>query len=249
MSAQASEGFFSGINVPKVIAGTLAAVSAAVVGSFLGVAGTLIGAAVASLVGSVGTELYERSLHRGAKKLQTFAPTFIKAPAAVGTPAVAAATEDDLPSHTVPEPARARQIRWRRVAAIAGALFALAMGTLTAAEMITGESVSSAVGRSSSGGTTVGSILGGGGDSAPKPTPSTSTTPTTAPSDDAATPAAEPTESAGPTTTSQVPTTEPTTVAPTTGAPEQTTAPDSGGTGDNGSIESPQGAGEQTPAE
>jgi len=244
MSAQASDGFFSGINVPKVIAGTLAAVSAAVVGSFLGVAGTLIGAAVASLIGSVGTEIYERSLHRGAKKLQTFAPTFIKAPAAVGTPAVAAATEDDRPSHTVPEPARSRQIRWGRVAAIAGALFALAMGTLTAVEMITGESVSSAVGRDSGSGTTVGSILNGGGDSTPTPAPST--TPTTAPSDEATTPTTEP---AAPTATSQVPTAEPTTVAPTTGAPDQTTAPDSDGTGDNGGVDSQQGAGEQTPAE
>jgi hypothetical protein len=128
MTAHAPDSILSGINFPKVIAGTLAAVSAAVVGSFLGVAGTLAGAAVASLIGSVGSEIYERSLHRGAKKLQTLAPTFIKAPAAVGTPQVAAATEDDLPSHTVPEEARKRQIRWGRVAMIAGALFVLAIG-------------------------------------------------------------------------------------------------------------------------
>jgi len=248
MSTHAPEGILSGINVPKVIAGTLAAVSAAVVGSFLGVAGTLIGAAVASLIGSVGTEIYERSLHRGAKKLQTLAPTFIKAPAAVGTPAVAAATEDDKPSHTVPEPVRARQIRWGRVAAIAGALFALAIGSLTAVEMITGESVSSAVGHNSSGGTTVGSILDGGNDSKPTPTPATSTTPSTAPSDEAIAPTSEPAEAPAATTTSQVPTTEPTTVAPTTDAPVQTTAPDSGGAGDNGGVDSPQATGEPTPA-
>ena len=38
MSEQASDRIWSGIDIPKTIAGTLAAVSAAVVGSFLGVA-------------------------------------------------------------------------------------------------------------------------------------------------------------------------------------------------------------------
>jgi len=239
-----NESIFSGINVPKVIAGTLAAVSAAVVGSFLGVAGTLIGAAVASLVGSVGTEIYERSLHRGAKKLQTLAPSFIKAPAAVGTPAVAAVTDDDKPSHTVPEPARARQIRWRRVAVIAGALFALAMGSITAAELITGHSVQSAVGSSSGSGTTVGNILKGDDTKKPAPAPSTSTTPAPAPSEEATTPTTPPAGSVAPTTTTgaPAPTTEPTT-APATDAPEQTTAPDAG-TGENDGSKTQQGTGQ-----
>src|SRR5690349_14188319 len=146
MSERTPDRIWSGIEVTKIIAGTLAAVTAAVIGSFLGVAGTLAGAAVASLVGSVGTEIYERSLHRGAKKLQTLAPTFIKAPAAVGTPAVAAATAEDQPSHLVPDGARGRQIRWGRAAMIAGALFVLAMGSITVAEWITGKPVQSVVG-------------------------------------------------------------------------------------------------------
>src|SRR3712207_3098225 len=103
MTEHAPDRLWSGIQLSKVVAGTLAAVSAAVIGSFLGVAGTLAGAAIASIVGSVGTEIYQRSLDRGAKKLQTLAPTFVKAPAAIGTPEVAAATEEDSPSHTVPE--------------------------------------------------------------------------------------------------------------------------------------------------
>ena len=77
MSEHAPDRFWSGIEISKVIAGTLAAVTAAVVGSFLGVAGTLAGAAVASVVGSVGTEIYQRSLHRGARRLSAFAPTFV----------------------------------------------------------------------------------------------------------------------------------------------------------------------------
>src|SRR3954468_4724975 len=109
MSEQAPDRLWSGIDIPKTIAAALAAVCAAVVGSYLGVAGTLIGAAVASVVGSVGTEVYDRSLKKGRKKLQTLAPVFVKAPAAVGTPPVPAATEEELPSQIVPP---ARQIRW-----------------------------------------------------------------------------------------------------------------------------------------
>src|ERR1043165_3009221 len=101
MSEHAPDRIWSGIEITKVIAGTLAAVTAAVIGSFLGVAGTLAGAAVASVVGSVGTEIYQRSLNRGAKRLGSIAPTFVKVPAAVGTPPVAAATEGGSPSPTV----------------------------------------------------------------------------------------------------------------------------------------------------
>jgi len=235
MTEHTHESIVSGINFPKVIAGTLAAVSAAVVGSFLGVAGTVVGAAVASLVGSVGTEIYERSLHRGAEKLQTLAPTFIKAPAAVGTPHVAAATEDDLPSHTVPEEARKRQIRWGRVAMIAGALFVLAMGSLTIFELVTGKSVASTVGNSSGGGTTIGSILDGS-KSTSTPAPTTSTTPTGSPSDGTATQPSAPATDATTTPTTDAPST--TTEAPTTDAPAQTTAPAAGGTAGGGN---PQG--------
>ena len=97
---QPPDRFWSVVDIPKTLAGALAAVCAAVVGSYLGVAGTLVGAAVASVVGSVGTEIYGRSLERGAKKLQTLTPSFVRAPAAVGTPPVAAATAADSPSHT-----------------------------------------------------------------------------------------------------------------------------------------------------
>ena len=45
-------------------AGALAAVSAAVVASLFGVAGTVIGAAVASVVSTVGAALYGESLRR-----------------------------------------------------------------------------------------------------------------------------------------------------------------------------------------
>jgi len=220
MAEQAQDRVWS-IDIPKTIAAALAAVCAAVAGSFLGVAGTLIGAAVASIIGTVGTEVYERSIKTGGKKLQTLAPVFVKAPAAVGTPAVAAATEEDSPSHTVPPK---QQIHWRRVALLAGAVFVLAMASLTAVELFTHRSVASMVGNGTKAGSTVGGLLDPGtGSATPAPTPSTS--PSAGPTE-TTDPAVAPTTT-GPaspapvatTTPTTEPTTEPTTVAPTTDAP------------------------------
>lgn len=223
MSERTPDRIWSGIEISKVIAGTLAAITAAVVGSFLGVAGTLAGAAVASVVGSIGTEIYQRSLNKGAQRLSAIAPSFVKAPAAVGTPPVAAATEDESPSHTV---APGRNIRWGHVAIAATTLFVLAVGSLTVFELLAGKSLPAAVGASSTGRTSVSSILGDDSaekpavkpttDPSPTPTEAPTTDPTTEPTSDETTPTTEPT------TTPPDATTEPTTEATTepTSAPE-----------------------------
>jgi len=205
MSEQPSDRIWSGIDISKTIAGALAAVCAAVAGSFLGVAGTLVGAVLASIVASVGTEVYHRSLNKGAKKLRTLTPAFVKTPAAVGTPAVAAATQEESPSHTVPDRPR-RQLRWARVAVLAGALFVLAMGTLTVVELALGKSVASTVGNSTGARTTFGGVLDPGGDD-PAPAP-TGTTP------DRETPATEP--ASDPTAPAPAGTTAPAEEDPTT---------------------------------
>jgi hypothetical protein len=51
-----------GLSVIQIVASTAAAVTAALIGSRLGVAGTLTGAAVASVVSGVGAAVYGRSL-------------------------------------------------------------------------------------------------------------------------------------------------------------------------------------------
>jgi hypothetical protein len=221
MTEHAPDRIWSGIQISKVAAGTLAAVSAAVIGSFLGVAGTLIGAAVASVIGSVGTEVYQRSINKGAKKLQTLAPTFIKAPAAVGTPEVAAATEEDAPAHTVaPEDVTEKRaeeqsgskLRWKPILAGAVVVFALAMGAIFAVEAIAGRSLASISGNDSSGRSTIGVQVGDNDSSTPSPVPSETAEPTTTPTSE--TPATE--QPVQPTTDA------PTTDAPTTEAPQQT---------------------------
>jgi len=100
------------------------------------------------------------------------------------------------------------------VAVVAGALFVLAMGSLTVAELLTGKSVASTVGNSTGAKTTVGGLLDPGtGDNAtptPGPTPSATTTPTSAVPETTA-PTTEP--------TTEAPSSAPLSVAPTSAAP------------------------------
>ncbi|HET6529045.1 MAG TPA: hypothetical protein VFH03_00305 [Actinoplanes sp.] len=235
MTTQAPDRIWSNIDIAKTLAGALAAVCAAVAGSFLGVAGTLVGAAIASIIGSVGTEIYARSLKRGAEKLQTYAPTFVKAPAAVGTPPVEAASEEDSPSHTLPAEPRP-QLPWRRIAMITGVVFVLAMGAITAVELFAGRSVASMFGHDSAGATTVSSVTDRGGD---RPDNQPATTPSDAPSAESTAPEQAPTPAETPVTTD--PSTQPTTGAPTSPAPQQEPA---GGTDPDQPEQDPQPDGE-----
>jgi hypothetical protein len=237
MSEHAPDRLWAGIDIPKTIAGVLAAVSAAVVGSFLGVAGTLVGAAVASIVGSVGTEIYHRSIERGKQRLQA---TFVTAPAAVGTPSVVAA-EEESPSE--PEPKVGRSYRWGRVAMVAGALFVLAMGVLSAFELTTGKSAADAVGGKSSSGTTIGSIVHTKNkkENSSTVTPTETATPT---SDSTAEPSTSPSSA-----TSTEPSADPSSAATTSPDPASTdtatTAPPAvdSGSGDQGTQDSGTGGG------
>ncbi|GIE77793.1 hypothetical protein Aph02nite_37430 [Actinoplanes philippinensis] len=235
MSEQAAGRFWSGIDVPKTIAGTLAAVSAAVLGSFLGVAGTLIGAALASLISSIGTEIYHRSINHGTKQLQS---AFMIAPAAVGTPAVeaaseAAASETETAEDTGTKPER--RIHWKRVVLVTGAFFLLGMGVLTTAELFAGRSAADVTSGRDTGSPT---ILFDTEDKhtedepeqkpagTPSTAPETTTTETTAPATETTTAPAEPT---------------PTTEGPTPTTPAGTGAPEQNETGGDTGAEQGQG--------
>jgi len=186
MSEHAPDRLWSGIDVPKTIAGVLAAVTAAVIGSFLGAAGTLAGAALASVVGSVGTEIYRQLVHRGKQKIVS---TFVTAPAAVGTPSVAAAI-DESPSQPEPEASQPsvtetpRKMRWGRVAVVAASVFVVAMGVLTAFESISGKTAADAVTGGHSGSTsTIARLLSNNEKKKPAPAPTTTPSATTPTSD------------------------------------------------------------------
>jgi hypothetical protein len=154
------------LSATQIAAGALAAVSSAVVASFFGLAGTLIGAALASVISTVSAALYSSSLKKTNEKLrrargqltgrQSPVEETRVAPAAADTPATQV-----LPAHLDPRraPARRSRPRWTKVAVYAAAVFVVAMGIVTGIELIGQKPVSALVGGTqTSQETTIGAI-------------------------------------------------------------------------------------------
>lgn len=167
------------INWIRSIGSALGAVSSAVLLSTLGVGGTLIGAAIGSLVITVGGTLYSRSLEATKERVvQTTARANRSLNRADGP---ARGASEDLPQEdfaqedSAPEDAPApptqeedssassswmrtlSNLPWKRIVGGAVALFAVAMALILAFELAAGRSVSSFTGGSSEteGGTSI----------------------------------------------------------------------------------------------
>jgi hypothetical protein len=145
------------LNPVQVAAGALAAVSSAVGASFFGVAGTLIGAAVGSVIASVCTALYTESLRRTKEGLER---VLARRPddAAPGEEPAATAV---LPAHLSPRQAPGERSgpRWSRIGIYAAAVFVVAMAIVTGIELVGQKPVSALVGdTASSGSTTLGQL-------------------------------------------------------------------------------------------
>jgi hypothetical protein len=201
------------LRVPKLLAGALAAVSGAVVASLFGVEGTLIGAALVSLLVAPAEALYTHSLasaHKVARR------SLLRRVGEQGGPSEEGASEEAA-SEADPQP-----IRWQRVAVAAVLAFGIAVAAITGVEAVANRPLASLVGTQprAGGSTSVGVVVAGGDRSTPQATraPGTSTAspsgpaPTTAP---AAVPTTTAPAAAVPSTTA-VPTTAPGTQAPTT---------------------------------
>jgi hypothetical protein len=141
-----------GLSGTQTIGSALAAVTSALVGSFLGVAGTLIGAALGSIVATVGAALYARTLSSAATVAMKKIPQrrMIGLPADDGEVLVASApAENDEP--------RAKRVwkkftpkTWIKVGAVSAAAFVIAMVGVTAIEFGTNQPISSLVSSTSS---------------------------------------------------------------------------------------------------
>src|SRR5919107_3067852 len=148
----------------QISAGALAAVSAAVVASFFGVAGTVIGAAVASVVSTVGAAVYAESMRRTHAGLRRAGRRLVRSPQA--SVHRSASDRPPLPAHLDPRrsPPRRRWARWAAVAATAVAVFGLAMVVVTTVELIGHKPVAALVGGSDqAGGTPLRSFTGASG--------------------------------------------------------------------------------------
>jgi len=209
----------------QIAAGALAAVTAAFLGSQLNVAGTIAGAAVASVISTIGSALYQSSIERTresvrrvgskawvvkpvdggtASEAETAAGTTVEAAAETAAGATAE-TEVDTEDKT------SKIRRWPKVAAGAVLVFVLGMLAVTGVEWVRGAPLSGG-----SGGTSLGAVVG-------RPTDRPSTPPT---DEVTSTPDSPTSTTTPPGTTSSAPTTtsEPT---PSSSATQPSTPPPS----------------------
>ncbi len=218
------------VRISQVLAGALAAVTAALIGSTMGVAGTVVGAGLASIVSTIGAVLYQRSIERTTESVRTVRAKVVgksggttvlvsdedpeEEPGQPGDEVEAEAVPDDRP------PADRRRPRWPVLVVASLAAFALGMLAVTGVEWLRGENLSGGHG------TTFGSIVdpqSDRGEQREQPSdPTTSTTTPTAPTSDAEQPTSTTT---GPTTstTTTTPPSDSSTTTTTTTPPETTT--------------------------
>lgn len=143
--AEDSERRFD-LSATQVAGGALAAMTTAALGSRLGIAGTIAGAALASVIAAVAGALYTASLRSTHDKVKTVwrGPTRradVAATVAVETPADAGRTE---PRRSVLS--RLPRASWRRILVSAVAVFGLAGLLLTGYEAVAGQALSGGTG-------------------------------------------------------------------------------------------------------
>jgi hypothetical protein len=182
------------LRVTNLLGGALAAISGAVVASFFGVFGTLAGAGVMSIFMAVTTAGYAHSLAATHRWMRRRLRRRVGGDAEAGTPP-------------------AQPIRWQRVAVVAAAVFAIAMGAVTTVEAVARRPLASLLGSQPQRGASmsVGVVMGQSAAPTPRAPGTSATSPptTTAP--------------AGVVTTAAPAGTVPSTTAPSATAPTTTT--------------------------
>jgi hypothetical protein len=198
------------INWVQVLSGALAAMSSAVLLSTVGVAGTIIGAAIGSVVATVASALYSHYLAVSKARLsEAQTAAFTRVSRARSSVRGAAAdlhhqrrragreleqaaqeldhAETELRDGEQPTAVRWKELLaglpWKRIALVAAALFVAVMIVITAFELLTGRALSTYTGGSHTGPrTSISGLTGGsGGQQTPGPSAPTSTASPTAP--------------------------------------------------------------------
>lgn len=236
------------VNWVQSMAGALAAVTSAVLLSTVGVAGTLIGAALGSVLATLGSAVYSfyiRETKDRVSEVSTLAVSRLgraharvrqaSEKVAAGTPGAErelARADAELQSARVLVDRRADEgprvdwrrilagLPWKRITIVAAALFTVAMIVILAFELITGRAISSYTGGSDSHQRiSIPGVTSGGG---PSPASNPSKSPTVLPSTSGST--TSPTPSPSPSPTSQS-TTQPYSTGPSTSSSPSSSAP------------------------
>jgi hypothetical protein len=242
----------------KIVAGALAAVSSAVILSTLGAAGTIIGAAVGSVVVSLSSSLYSTGLSRSrervaeaqARALQRVGVAQAEVRRASRRRASQTAVDGHL-AHAEEQLIEAQvqldelsgedhervswkqwlaALPWKRIVLLTVGLFVIAIVAITVFELLAGRPVSSFTGGSKDSSGTSFSDLGGGAKKNSKPAPSHRPTRGSTPT---SLPTPQPTPTQGPTqgsssTPTPTPSGTPTPSAPGTGVPTPNDTPTAG---------------------
>jgi hypothetical protein len=174
-------------HLPTLVAASVGTVLAAVLGSYLGTAGTVFGLAAGSAVSGTATWFGDRALRRSAQLAKAKRQAALKKRrplTATETTVIEAAARQSpwFPRGTVP---------WRRVALVSALALAIAAGSVTAAEAVLGRPVSDVVQHKAGTGFTF-----GGGAPAETATVTPAATATASPSAPSSSAAAGPTASA-----------------------------------------------------
>jgi hypothetical protein len=148
------------LSAVQVLASALAAITATIAGSFLGVNGTVIGAAVASVLTVTANAIYAHSLRRTGERVRTAAPVARVRTATLSLPPIAPPIAAPIAAPTTAPTVRTRTrprpfAGWRRLGVATAMLFITLLGVVTASELITGRPVSDLLRGTSGSGTTV----------------------------------------------------------------------------------------------
>jgi hypothetical protein len=136
------------LSLNKVLAGAGAAATSAVLGSFFGAEGTVVGAAFGSVASTIATTLYQRSLDRTRDTLVAV----VRVRRNAGDPAARAGQADPEMTVRIPpvdadgsvapvldeQPPRRRWLLWAGLTVVA---FALAMAVITGIELAKGSTI------------------------------------------------------------------------------------------------------------
>ena len=218
--------------------GAGAAVITAFASSSLGTAGTLTGAALASVVGTVSASVLRNSADRSAERLRRttarlretgrVGPGPGRRPA--GTATAATSTGDQVGPDGSPAEGiggRTGRPKWLALAAGAVVAFAVALVAITGIEWAAGKPLAGLVGKQTGGGTTIGHATGtdSGSTEEESPAPTPTVTPTGGPAATSTGTTTESTPTGEPTTSGSAPAPSTTDPAPPATVPVPTQAP------------------------
>lgn len=178
------------LSITGLVAGAAATITSTVAASYFGVGGTLIGAAVVSVLSTVGASVYQHFLDRGKARLAAKIPLRVPAGGESAEP-----PEDAPASNGRPWP------RWWALCGAATLIFLAVMGLVTTFEVVTGKPLANTVRGRAGHGTSVHPVrtvthLSPGPVTPDRKTPDTTPTPSVRPTATHA-PASTPTPSSG----------------------------------------------------